>query len=984
MRFRHKCTVASTFPAAFSAMLVTAVHRAPALAYRPTEVSTSAELPPKYAAAKAVDGDPETRWAAPDVPPQWLKVTLSETVPVDAVRIVGVGQQKIYDNWRRVTFSFSNGSVFSVTLADDWKEHTIRFPERKVRWVKVIIESTYKHTHYVGCSEFRVLYERHGKKTISVTPPGPPPAAGTSVSDPGARNETDEDIFRRLAHAPGVGRGHPNLWLTPKDVEHARQNIRKHQWARDWFRSVLHIADAWAARSPQEIRRLMPPPKAVFDRRVSCPVCGANLQANLSRPHKVWCPKCRREFPNADYPDDGGGWKDPGTGKVHYFVGLYNDAAITQFDRALRALADAYVLTGEEPFARAASVILDGLATIYPTCTTGPKWYPGVGGRLNRPFYQAARTLIWYADEYDLTWNSPEWDRPSANPGFPTRRRNVEENLFRNGGEYCFSEIQRYGGVKSLNNGFCDYLQGALAVGRLLGVRRYLDYELKSELSIFYFFDNTIDRDGQYFETAPMYSSWALDLFTHHAEMLLNFRSAAFSQGVDLYAHPKLRLALERSERDIDCAGRIPPIGDTGPDLRVIPPEKQAGCNDLALSRLEYLAVRLRDPAARARCRKLLLACTGGELDKARALSRIRRWLVFHAWTPSQGESDGLPAEASDWSDRVTNTLLPAGRGMGILRLGDRASGVTAGLLRWGPTLNHGTPDELNVNLFALGREVTYDPGYGWAHYRSGWSHVTGSHNLVVVNEKNQLQKPGSGGNLELWFEAPGIAAVAADDPMAYGSENVSIYRRTLVLADTGSGGRYLLDVFRVAGGRTHDLNWHFQGDLHEISGVDLSPPETSGSLAGPDFEWWKLLERNGWLRGFESKGFYWRPPPGNGYGFIHHLQRGRPSEACRFDWKLGMRTPRPRWIFSPSESVAETSGRLHKPLSLGAYFYRGERPGDFIEFEFSMEAPGRRVLLAVFYKSSHYGIVQAALDGRPLAPPMVTSRTPSSWAKPT
>lgn len=928
------------------------------------EATASHDLPTKYAVSKAIDGDAQTHWAANSSLPQWIHLRLAEPAQIDTLNILGVSQQRIYDTWRRVSVSFSDGSAFTLTLADTGKWHILTFPKRKTNWVKVTIESTYKRTHYLGCEEIQISCTGHGSSTVNVEPKPearrPTVAPASSEWEP---NEADRRLLSRLAPAHEERPANPNLWVNADDVERGKRHIRAKRWAFDWFRSTLRQADEWAAKSDDDVRGLVPTPYAAFDRTAICPSCGKRLSAGFAHPFKASCHKCDVIFPNEDYPDDGTGWKNPKTGKMHYFVGCYNEAAIFGFDRALRALADAYAVTRAEKFAVKVSLIFDALAVIYPTCDKGPKWYPGIGGRLNRPFYQTARAMIGYADQYDLTFHSPEWERPSANPKHKTRRDNFEANFLRNGGEYCYTRILK-AGIKSLNNGYCDYLQGAVAVGRVLGVQRYLDYALESNMSILNFIENTIDRDGQYFETAFMYSSHAIELFSHHAEMLRYYRSPKYRNGINLYDHPKLKLAFLRSESDVDCAGHVPPLGDTGPDLRVIPAGSGKRVNWYVYRRLEYLAARAGKPQERLRYARQLCAYVS-DLDEARGRSTMRRWLVFNAAGDPQAPQPPPSAETA-------NTLLPGSRGVGILRSGTPLSGEAAALLRWGPTLNHGSPDELNLNFFALGREITLDPGYLWAHLRAGWTHATGSHNLVVVNEANQLQRPGSGGDLELWFQAPGVSAMSANDPMCYGKEGVSRYRRTLVLADISPSRHYLLDVFRVHGGHTHDLNWHFVGNMERSHGIELPPPEASGSLAGPEYEWWKFMQPNGWLKGVD-KGFYWAAPPGNGYGFIHRLRRTAAPKRCSFDWKVGERAPMPKWTFEPANHVGESSRKGHKPLSVGSLFYRGQEPGDFIEFDLPVNKPGDYLLLAVFYKSPHYGIVQPSLDGEKLGKPVNT-----------
>ena len=924
-------------------------------------IAASHHLPAKYAVDRAIDGDPKTHWAANSQMPQWVQIAFAKPQQVDTLRILGVSVQRIYDNWRRVRLTFSDGSGISVRLADTWHWHTITFPAREAGWVRLTIESTYKTTHYVGCEEIQALLAGHGEPACRVDPA--PEAAADPAGAGWQPTTSDARLLARLAPADALRREHPNLWVDASDVERAKRHVRDKPWAFRYYRSVLQQADEWAARSADEIRGLVPKPYAVFDRSTTCPLCAARLTASFTRVAKGYCPRCKQAFPNDRYPDDGQGWQNPETGKMHHLVGVYNDMTISAFDRGLRNLADAYVLTGEEKFARTGSVLFDALAAIYPTCDKGPKTYPGVGGRLNRPFYQAARAMIGYTDAYDRLYHSPEWDEPSVDPEFATRRGHVEANFFGNGGEYCYTQILK-ARLKSLNNGYCDYLQGAVAVGRVLGIKRYLDYALGSEMSIFNFIENTIDRDGQYFETAFMYSSHAVELFAHHAEMLRNYRAPEYPKGVNLYDHPKLKLAFLRSESDVDCAGHVPPLGDTGPDLSVVRPGAKPRVNWYAHRRLEYLAARVGDPAERKRHAQRLRD-DFGDVEDVRSRSSILRWLVFNA-------APVPPARSVGAAKPVQTTLLPAGRGVGILRAGGASTGEVAALLRWGPTLNHGSPDELNLNFFALGREATLDPGYLWAHLRSSWTHATGAHNLVVVDEASQLQQAGSGGDLRLWCQTPRVRAVAADDPHCYGSRGVSQYRRTLVLADLHQQGHYLLDIFRVRGGATHDLNWHFAGDMTRVDGIELSPPQTEGSLAGPEYEWWKLMQPSGWLRGVD-KGFYWIAPPGNGYGFIHELRRAAAPETCAFDWTLGQRAPEPQWPFEPAGHVAASSGKGHKALSLGAYFYRASDRGDYIEYELPVHEAGEYLVLAVFFQSSHYGIVQASLDGQAIGPAVNT-----------
>ena len=125
-----------------------------------------------------------------------------------------------------------------------------------------------------------------------------------------------------------------------------------------------------------------------------------------------------------------------------------------------------------------------------------------------------------------------------------------------------------------------------------------------------------------------------------------------------------------------------------------------------------------------------------------------------------------LPLTASD---------LLTQKGVAVLRSGEGATsrGVT---MRFGPTLNHGHLDEMGINIYARGNQLTYDLGYGLGstHTQVGWSYQTASHCTVLVNEKSQIQSGGAGGSAELFVDLPGVKIAQADDPLCYLAEKVS------------------------------------------------------------------------------------------------------------------------------------------------------------------------------------------------------------------
>jgi len=925
------------------------------------DVSASSTVGGKYDVTSAIDGRTNTHWAAANRPPVWLRVEFSGPQQVSRLRIRQCAQTTIYDNWRRIHVAFSDGSQLSCTLGDRWQEQTVSFARRQARWVRITIESTYKTSHYVGLAEIAFDDEGPNGSQRSGASIVPPPQADRPVerSTPAGDDAQAAALLAQISPKRFGSDAHPTLFLNAADVERAKANLRGQAWARRVGARLLAAADTWLALSDTQLRAVLPLKAALFDNQAVCPQCGGLCAVELSRPGKVLCRRCRKEWPDADHPDDGRGWRNPKTGTVTYFVGLYNSVAVDRVTDGVQDLADAYVLTADERYAHAASVLLDGLAAIYPTCDKGPVWYPGVGGRLNRPFYQTARTLIYYAAVYDQTYASPAWDQPSCASGAGSRRANYEQNLLRNGAEYCFQQVVKQP-TPGLHNGNCDYLQGALAVGRVLGIACYVDYVLTSNLSITNFIENTIDRDGQYFETSLAYSRHAVDLFAHHAEMLLNYRSPRYPQGVNLYEHPKLRLNYLRAESDVDCSGHQPALGDSGPDLLVIRPDNHEGLRGRVYDRLEMVLARTADAQERRRLQQRLWQLADGDVAGCRERSPNARWLLFHA--------DALPAAVADElrPAACASTLLAGARGMAVLRSTAQAGNQCA-VLRWGPTLNHGSADELNVNLFALGREISYDQGYGWAHHRIGWAHSTVAHNVVVVDEKNQLRgADGAGGSLEHYARSPHVQVVAADDPLAYAGQGVDRYRRLLALVDTGRGSSYLLDVFDVRGGTQHDLSQHFAGRLTGHEGVSFGPVQTTGSLAGPQYEWGKLVQPSGWIKG-QKQPFYWNAPPENGYGFLYDVQQStRVGAAPRFTWTLGQRemTDPPQMIY-PAQCQVETQRGVCRPLDSGACVVAASKPGAAATFTLDITTDGDHVVLARLQRSPASGIVGLAIDGR-------------------
>lgn len=163
---------------------------------------------------------------------------------------------------------------------------------------------------------------------------------------------------------------------------------------------------------------------------------------------------------------------------------------------------------------------------------------------------------------------------------------------------------------------------------------------------------------------------------------------------------------------------------------------------------------------------------------------------------------------------------------LAILRSG---SGPTARALwldydTWG---GHGHADGMNLGLFALGLDLAPDFGYppvqfgGWESPRANWYKSTAAHNTVLVDSANQ---PNAAGSCTLFAPGAGFSAVSASAPAMV--PNGKTYARTLALIDTSPDHSYALDIFRVAGGKDH---------LRGFSSHFSTLTTTLGSLAPAD-----------------------------------------------------------------------------------------------------------------------------------------------------
>ncbi len=242
-------------------------------------------------------------------------------------------------------------------------------------------------------------------------------------------------------------------------------------------------------------------------------------------------------------------------------------------------------------------------------------------------------------------------------------------------------------------------------------------------------------------------------------------------------------------------------------------------------------------------------------MDKAADVARHMvlpngRFVAIHdsTWNSNSAtESSGghMMVKVKDYVPSESRPYILYWFGHGILGRGRGADQVQAHL-HFSGTHGHEHLDCLNIGLFAKGKELFAETHYrGSGRSTRAWQASTAGHNTVVIDEGNQHHR-GSGaryrktdlaldgvpdiphfrigtshggtfqhGNLLLWEPNYDPVQVAvAEGENSWHPNRPKLYRRTLAMIASRGADVYLVDIFRVDGGKLHD--WILHGNLEE------------------------------------------------------------------------------------------------------------------------------------------------------------------------
>lgn len=596
-------------------------------------------------------------------------------------------------------------------------------------------------------------------------------------------------LFDRTPRPPAKVE-HPCGPYSKEDIARARENVKRHEWARKQLETFRSRSRLWLEMSDDEIRDSISPltPFRVLD----CPHCGAAWSYAWQDvgADRFKCRRCGTVFPNAKYPEKATEVLLTPTGKemphpYHQGKGgkKFRIGGRLRYRKLTRLgylgdMGRVYALTGEKRYAEQAVKVMRRLAQVYPD------YVPHDWHRIYTDYSntQSGKISGWKLADciafleiglcYDLIYHSGVLSEED--------KALIENNLFRELGEFLLPIPQR---GCCINDGPFQ-MSAAAMMGVLLGDHRFVEWAVEPPGGFLGFVNEYFFRDGHWSDGSASYESMTLSKLYMLPEILQGYSDPASYKGENRYEN--LDVLNDPLLRKVHIA----PLYAMLPDRR-FPPFNDSAQRTGYLARHAEVQNFWYPSEGHRRTLAWVLGDKGFETGGEYALFRRQ----------PDADLSGVEPLALN-----AESLLRPGAGWAYLR---QAQTTTTLVLDYGePCGWHGHPDRLNFVLYAHGEEVVTDLGYlGARHHFRPWMAHGVCHNLVMVDGKDQERE---GGRLICFQEGDAVQCVVAEAPDAY--PQVSHYERSMVMVTPAPGVQYVVDVFRLAGGREHDFCFHGDG----------------------------------------------------------------------------------------------------------------------------------------------------------------------------
>lgn len=543
-----------------------------------------------------------------------------------------------------------------------------------------------------------------------------------------------------LVSLAAPARARPVVYFPETTIRRIREKVARYDWAREMTEGMRASADAWSSEPIA-----FPEGPTGWYHDYFCPDHGERLTYDPQRPHEHVC------------PTDGKALRGPKL-DAYWVTVTVNRIA----DRG-REAAFAYMLTGDEKYAKTAAGILSDFASYYQRVVSQKK-----PPRLKWQSLDEATYILGPIQAYELIYDSPSFT--------PEQRRNVEDDWLRPTGRFLMTQR------RTIHNIHCWYNAAILTIGLALGDEEMVTFALEGPNGGFrQQIAKGVMADGYWFEGSYGYHFYTLSA-------LENFIFPALNNDLDIAQE------LSRIETMY-----LAPLQMATAEFSVPPTNDSGRTGNLLGARGHYEAAAALFPEQKAFTGLLARAYKGQGRTGREALM----------WGPTELPKGGRMPR------RVSRDFSASGLAVLRQRRGKHENYL---MLDYGPHGGgHGHPDKLNLIIAGLGQILAPDPGsagYGMPlHGR--WYKQTLSHNTIVVDGKSQQATTGK----LVAFETGGPVQVAsATAGEAY--PGVS-WQRTVWLAKEGYF--VVLDTLESDDARQFDWVFHNYGQL-SLPGLEMTP----------------------------------------------------------------------------------------------------------------------------------------------------------------
>jgi hypothetical protein len=737
------------------------------------------------------------------------------------------------------------------------------------------------------------------------------------------------------------------LSYSAKNIELIRAEARKNPKLKPVIKQLLEHVKPWLQFTDQQLKNLVPAHDAIIaaatigDPKMKHkkwhPLCGQEFLGRvdrrmkfctIERPGCVYSPYTKEwygdEKPGEKYYDSGKGWVRE-DGERFYFKGYWNLWILIEMHRVMDNLAILYMLSGDELLARRSLQILDllsklrhekgpdsGYLGIYSVQPKPGKSFLAFGGN------HANGRQILTASTLDLLANSVYATAPSLIDSKTTIFEAVRRHYF---------QVFELGYLdKSLQNHALILYGNIAAQGVLFGYPQAVKQGLDA---VYAYFDVCVYRDGDYYETADGYGRIGKRYIYNGIQAFNHYKPSRYENSY-LFPQPKdypFELKFSNSPRWFNNAvksqfrmsiyGRNFRFGDTSPDRSWGVSDKFTKWTDKEKAQfLKIFALQTDNKTWRKECQRLFNTIKNSPFIDPDEFS-----------IKSYGESQWFSLAASKQktsTKNVSKSIITPGRLLITLKSG-KGKNERGIFCRGGVPTSHGHDDQMGIQLYGRTGCMTGFYGYGRGGTARpdffGYSVKAISHQMAVINEdipqSYLFKKTGTAANVLSFLPIPPAQCFELSNPVMWKRQRGKEYRRLVWLIDVNKEDFYMLDIFRLGGGNTHDYirfaPYLKRSNPKSLTITGVKPKRIPGvwSLAGlnpkyknaifnkPGKSWAERMLLSGYMKeiGIKSEKKIrdksrWNPAPGNGYGFIYDVKGVNTVNDWLCEWQMPKGVP--------------------------------------------------------------------------------------------